>query len=93
MLLLFVDFFGNLSDSDLDYAQLPFGLPLPLLPQHVVSLTGDRYLQIRSYLFEFSESLCVLGSLPQAVQWGLMEAVSTFNVLYSRHEGEGGGKV
>ena len=60
--------------SNLEPDQLPFGLPLPLLPKHLVSLTGDRHLQVHSYLMEFSQSLCVLGQLPQALQWALREA-------------------
>ena len=55
---------------------LPFGLPLPLLTKQQVSLTGDRHLQVHSYLLEFSESLCVVGHLDRAFQWALTEAVS-----------------
>ena len=68
----------NLNNPELDCSKLPpYGLPLPLLPQHMVSLTGDRHLKVHSYLFEFSESLSVLGTLAQALQWTLTEAVST----------------
>ena len=70
------DSLDNSKNSSLDPAHLPFGLPLPLLSKYQVSLTGDKHLQVHSYLFEFSESLSVLGNLLQAVKWALDEAVS-----------------
>ncbi len=71
-------------DCHLEPDQLPFGLPLPLLTKHLVSLTGDRHLQVHSYLLEFSQSLCVLGDLPQALQWALNEATLLTSVESSK---------
>ena len=75
----------NPMETELDASSLPFGLPHPLLQKQLVSLTGDRHLQVHSYLMEFSESLYVLGDLAQAIQWSLTEAVSTLFNSY-RHE-------
>ena len=54
------------------------GLPLPLIAEQLVSLSGDRKLLIHSYLLEFSGSLSTLASLPRAIQWTLSEVVSFF---------------
>lgn len=71
----------NLSGPSLDPIELPLGLPLPFLAKNLVALTGDRHLQVHSYLLEFSESLCVLGNLPRAIQAALTEAVSIVQSL------------
>ncbi len=52
------------------------GLPPPLVKKQLVSLSGDRQLLIHSHLLEFCSSLCVVASLPQAVEWTLAEIVS-----------------
>ena len=53
-----------------------FGLPHPLVAKQLVSLSGDKQLLIHSYLLEFSGSLGVLSSLPEAIEWSLSETVS-----------------
>ena len=73
--LLCADLSLDLMNLDLDSGELPFGLPLPLCMKQLVSLTGDRTLHIHSYMLEFSESLSVLASVPQAVSWSLSETV------------------
>ena len=61
------------SDST---APMYYGLPPPLIAEQLISLSGDRKLLIHSHLLEFSGSLSVLASLPQAIQWTLSELVS-----------------
>ncbi len=55
-----------------------YGLPPPLVPKQLVSLSGDRQLLVHSHLLEFCNSLCIVASLPQAVQWTLTEIVSPY---------------
>ena len=53
-----------------------FGLPPPLIPKQLVSLSGDKRLLIHTYLLEFCNSLSIVASLPTAIQWALSEVVS-----------------
>ena len=53
-----------------------FGLPPPLIPKQLVSLSGDKRLLIHTYLLEFCTSLSIVASLPTAIQWALSEVVS-----------------
>lgn len=57
-----------------------FGLPPPLVPQLLVSLSGDKRLLLHTYLLEFCNSLCVVASLPTAIDWALSEVVSLYIV-------------
>ena len=63
-------------DPDMHGSIVPLGLPLPLLSKQLVSLTGDRHLQLHSYLMEVTESLSVVGNMAEAIRWTLTEAVS-----------------
>jgi hypothetical protein len=54
---------------------MAYGLPPPLIAEQLISLSGDRKLLVHSHLLEFSGSLSVLASLPQAIQWTLSELV------------------
>ena len=56
-----------------------FGLPPPLVPKLLVSLSGDKRLLLHTYLLECCNSLCVVASLPTAINWALSELVSLFS--------------
>ena len=60
-------------------SNLPFGLPVPLAEKLLVSLTGDKVLQVHSYLLEFCEGQAVLASVPGALAWTLSEMVGNRN--------------
>ena len=68
---------------DVDTTNFPFGLPVPLSEKLVVSLTGDKVLQLHSYLLEFSEGLALLASVPEAIGWTLSETVGLPRELLS----------
>ena len=62
-----------------------YGLPPPLIAEQLISLSGDRKLLIHSHLLEFSGSLSVLASLPQAIEWTLSELVSFVPLFFIGH--------
>ncbi len=59
-----------------------YGLPRPLIPKQLVSLSGDRSLLVHSYLLETAVGLGTLGGLHQAIGWGLTETVSAYVAIY-----------
>jgi len=77
------DLTADLMSPDVNTTLFPFGLPVPLSEKLVVSLTGDKVLQLHSYLLEFSEGLALLATVPDAVAWTVSEAV---RLLRKRHD-------
>jgi len=59
-----------------------FGLPPPLVPQLLVSLSGDKRLLLHTYLLECCNSLCVVASLPTAIDWALSEVTNSQGVTH-----------
>ncbi len=65
------------SPMDVSGSDTPtsYGMPRPLIPKHLVSLSGDKSLLVNSYLLEIAGGLGTMGKLHRAVEWSLAETV------------------